>query len=615
MMRRAWGPLLGLCLTALGQVVASAASPPLPASNPIRLNQTGLLADAPQRALVPDAATAPLPWQLRDSKGQILATGETQPLGQDAASGQKLHLVDFTGKAQSGDGFTLQVGNATSRPFSIGKGPYAALKRDALAYFYHNRAGIPIEARFVGASWARPAGHEREIAPCFDGMDNHGNRWPGCPHRLDVTGGWYDAGDHGKYVVNGGIAVWTLLNLYERQAVHHIASAFPDGTAAIPEAGNGVNDLLDEARWEMEFMLAMQVPDNTRMGLPLGQQKGDGKLIFTDTDISGMAHHKVADERWTGLPLPPHLDKERRFLYPPSTAATLNLAATAAQAARIWQKLDPAFAERCLTAARRAWAAAVRVPDAYAIGDFNGSGGYGDPDVSDEFFWAAAELLATTGERSFADALRHSPHFQDRLAREPGWGSTATLGLLSLSLHEGDLPASDQQMVKSTILAGADQFLKDGAGSGYRQPLAATSYGWGSNGMLLNRAIVLAYAFDTTKELRYREAIVDVGDYLLGRNPLDQSYISGYGARPMRHPHHRFWAHVLDQSLPPPPPGVLSGGPNGNSTGDKAMERLGGSCAPQACWLDAIDLFTLNEVTVNWNAPLVWVAAWLDEGR
>jgi len=615
LMRWACAHLLVLCLSAFGQQnMAIAREAPQPAPNPIRLNQAGLRVDAPQRALVTDAAPSPLPWQLRDGGDHVVAEGKTHPLGHDAAAGQNLHLVDFTSSGRAGDGFTLQVGSATSRPFSIGKGPYGALKRDALAYFYHTRAGIPIEARFVGATWARPAGHEKEVAPCFGGTDKHGNRWPACGHQLDVTGGWYDAGDHGKYVVNGGISLWTLLNLYERQSRRGLAPSFPDGAAAIPEAGNGVNDLLDEARWEMDFMLTMQVPEGTRMGLPLGPQRGDGTLIFTEVDASGMAHHKVADEHWTTLPLPPHLDKQRRFLYPPGTAATLNLAATAAQAARIWRNIDPAFAARCLTAAKRAWIAAQRVPNAFAIGDFDGSGSYDDNKVSDEFFWAAAELLATTGETAFADALHQSPPFKDKLAGEPSWGNTATLGLLSLSLNDGALPDAEARRVKKAILAGAEQFLKEGAGSGYRQPLAANSYGWGSNSTLLNRAIVLAYAFDQTNEPRFRDAVADVGDYLLGRNPLDQSYVSGYGARPMRHPHHRFWAQVLDPALPPPPPGVLSGGPNGDP-GDVAMPRLGGSCAPQTCWLDAIDLFTLNEVTINWNAPLVWVATWLDEGR
>ncbi|MFV3130460.1 glycoside hydrolase family 9 protein [Niveispirillum sp. KHB5.9] len=582
--------------------------------NPIRLNQAGLLAKGPKQAMVPDAAPKPLPWTLRDAKGQTVVSGTTRVTGDDDGSGQHLHLVDFSTQSVTGDGFTLLVGDKTSRPFAIGAGPYRLLKRDALAYFYHNRAGIPIETRYVGASWARPAGHPKEVAPCFGGQDKAGNDWPACTHSLNVTGGWYDAGDHGKYVVNGGISLWTLLNLYERQALRGKGHAFPDGSAAIPEAGNGVNDLLDEARWQMEFMLSMQAPAGARMALPLGAQNPKSKLVFTpDIDVSGMAHHKVADERWTGLPLAPHQDTERRFLYPPSTAATLNLAATAAQAARIWKAIDPAFAERCLKASVRAWQAALRVPDALALGDFNGSGGYGDGDVSDEFFWAASELLATTRQPLFMEVVTKSTHFQKEALVEPSWGQTAPLGALTLALYPEILSSPDTSRLRSMILRGAGGFLKEAQASGYRQPLAPRAYGWGSNSTLMNRAMILAYARDLTGEGKYRDGVVDVASYLLGRNPLDISYITGYGARSMQHPHHRFWARVLDPAFPPPPPGVVSGGPNITSLGEDARKRIG-VCAPQTCWKDDIDLFTVNEVTINWNAPLVWLAAWLDEG-
>ena len=177
--------------------------------SPIRLNQSGLLAHAPKIAILPDAATRPVAWTLRDAGGQVVASGSTLVTGDDASSGQHLHRIDFSAVTATGDGFTLNAGGVGSRPFAIGAGPYKALKRDALAYFYHNRAGTPIEARLVGQTWARPAGHPQEVAPCFGGKDNDGNVWPACPHSLNVTGGWYDAGDHGKYVVNGGISVWT----------------------------------------------------------------------------------------------------------------------------------------------------------------------------------------------------------------------------------------------------------------------------------------------------------------------------------------------------------------------------------------------------------------------
>src|SRR3546814_16851856 len=112
--------------------------------------------------------------------------------------------------------------------------------------------------------------------------------------------------------------------------------------------------------------------------------------------------------------MPPQDDPERRVLFPPSTAATLNLAATAAQCARIWRGIDPAFSARCLDAAKRAFTAAEAHPDVYPVADFTGSGGFGDATPADEFYSAAAELFLPTGA---------PPH---RAANEtgstPGWG-------------------------------------------------------------------------------------------------------------------------------------------------------------------------------------------------
>ena len=134
---------------------------------------------------------------------------------------------------------------------------------------------MPILAAHVARpDLARAAGHPHETATCFSGADAAGVVWPGCDYTLDVTGGWYDAGDHGKYVVNGGISVWMLLNAYERAMARKGpgADAFADGKVSIPEAGNGVNDLLDEARYEIEFLLKMQIPDGVKLRVPVGVQ-------------------------------------------------------------------------------------------------------------------------------------------------------------------------------------------------------------------------------------------------------------------------------------------------------------------------------------------------------
>ena len=127
----------------------------------------------------------------------------------------------------------------------------------------------------------------------------------------------------------------------------------------IPENKNKVPDLLDEARWELEFELKMQVPAGEK--------------------LAGMAHHKIHDAKWTALSLGPHEDPMPRFLHPASTAATLNLAANAAQAARIWRAIDKAFADKCLKAAERAWEAAQGEPgDLRAERAGDGGGPYDD---------------------------------------------------------------------------------------------------------------------------------------------------------------------------------------------------------------------------------------------
>jgi endoglucanase len=390
----------------------------------VSVNQTGYFPQGTKIALVVSNSTQELDWSLKSSSGETLMSGKTSIKGEDKTSGDFLHAIDFSSFSTPGSGYRIAANELESVPFAIAGGIYSQLKSDAMAYFYHNRSGIPIEAKYAGDAWARPAGHLTDNnVTCYKGIDADGKTWPGCDYILNAAGGWYDAGDFGKYVVNGGISVWTLMNLYEQDT-----EAFPDGSLSIPENANGVPDLLDEARWEMEFLLSMQVPD----GEPL----------------AGMVHHKLHDESWAGMPMVPPSEVNNdnkheitgtgRYLYPPSTAATLNLAATAAACARIWEQIDPAFAERCLSAAETAWEAA-RANPALLAGNTPGAGGgnYPDNDITDESSWAAAELFITTGKSEYETALLESPLFGKVEAFE--WGRTASLATISLTTVQNNL--------------------------------------------------------------------------------------------------------------------------------------------------------------------------------
>ncbi|MFD9501224.1 glycoside hydrolase family 9 protein [Streptomyces sp. NPDC060035] len=571
--------------------------------SPVRVNQVGYLPHGPKSGTVVTDADAPLAWSVKAADGTTAATGTTVPQGEDPSSRRRVHTFDFSSLTTAGDGYTVEIDGQVSEPFSLRADLYDSLRSDALAYFYHNRSGIPIDADLVGDAYARPAGHigvapnkgDTDV-PCQPGV---------CDYRLDVSGGWYDAGDHGKYVVNGGISVAQLMATYERTLTADDAESaeLGDGALRVPEQGNAVPDILDEARWELEFLMRMQVP----AGEPL----------------AGMAHHKMHDAAWTGLPLAPHLDPQQRELHPPSTAATLNLAAAAAQCARLYAPYDAAFADRCLEAARTAWAAAAAHPDVLADpNDGTGGGTYSDGDVSDEFYWAAAELFTTTGEDAFRQAVLSSALHGDTDAVFPAgggisWASTGGLGVLTLATVPNGLTPAQLGEVRSVVTTAADRYAAQSRAQVYGLPYAPKDedYVWGSNSQVLNNMIVLATAHDLTGEAAYQDAVLSGADYLLGRNPLNQSYVTGYGERDSRNQHHRFWAHQNDPDLPHPPAGAIAGGPNltAVAAGDPVAAEKLGDCAPAMCYLDDIGSWATNEVTINWNAPLAFIASYLDD--
>lgn len=163
------------------------------------------------------------------------------------------------------------------------------------------------------------------------------------------------------------------------------------------------------------------------------------------------------------------------------------------------------------------------------------------------------------------------------------------------------------------MIAVADGYLRDLGAQGYANPYLPVDgkYVWGSNSAVINSAVIMATAYDLTRDGRYRDAVLESMDYLLGRNALNQSYISGYGERAAKNQHHRHWAHQLLPSLPSPPPGSIAGGPN-SGLQDPVAQRMLPGCAPAKCYIDEIGSYSTNEVAINWNSALAWIAAFAD---
>jgi endoglucanase len=343
------------------------------------------------------------------------------------------------------------------------------------------------------------------------------------------------------------------------------------------------------------------------------------KMMVPDGQpLAGMLHHKVHDSEWTGIPLLPSNDDKVRELHRPSTAATLNFAAVAAAASRYLARFDKPYVNTLKAAAMKAYAAAKAHPDLYApAADGNSGGGpYDDTDVSDEFYWAAGELYVTTGDKAYLADLMASPHWMGDVFRPEGfdWGHVAAFGRLTLAREPTRFSGPDAAAIRQSVLDAADKLLALQAKEPFGQTYTPSSgkYDWGSNHLVIENAIVLASAFDISGRERYRDGAIEAMDYIFGRNALNLSYVTGYGDKFAHNQHSRWFAKSANADFPEPPKGSLAGGPN-SSIQDPVAQGLFGEtgCAPQMCYVDDIQAWSVNEITINWNAALSQMASWL----
>jgi len=499
----------------------------------------------------------------------------------------RVSVIDFTELKPPGS-YRIESddGHLVSPVFAIRDTVYAALTQAALRAFYYNRASTPLEPEHAGR-WSRPAGHPDTLVLIHPSAVS-----PDRPEGMNISspGGWYDAGDYNKYIVNSGISTYTLLAAFE-----HFSDFFRELSVGIPESGRRMPDILSEARWNLDWMLTMQDP-------------GDGGV-----------YHKLTSPQFSGVVMP-HEDTDPRYVVQKSIAAALNFAAVMAVAARVYKPYDPGFADACLSASRAAWEWAVAHPKVYyrqekmnerhrpAIA----TGEYGDTDVTDEYDWAATELYLATGSTEYRDALDVK-----RLAGSvvPNWRDVRALACISAAHHlvpyglaagRSDLAPVDRLLAEASAqcllsLSGA---LRDE----YRTSPLRVSMGhdrrdfvWGSNAVAMNHAILLIQAWRLTGERSWLDAAQANLDYVLGRNPTGYSFVTGFGFQAPMFPHHR--PSAADDN-PDPVPGFLVGGPqSGQQDGCAYPSNL-----PALSYLDDWCSYSTNEVAINWNAPLVYVA-------
>jgi endoglucanase len=535
----------------------------------IQLNQVGYLPGGAKWAVLHDVKAQAF-TVVDAANGREVFRG---PLGAPQRwepAQETLRLADFTALRQPGR-YQLQVdGLPPSAPFVIAADAYAAVNAAALKFFYFNRASVALDPVHAGV-WTRPAGHPDDRV-----LVHASAAGPGRPAGTVISApkGWYDAGDYNKYIVNSGITVYTLLAAWE-----HYPAVFKAQNLNIPETGNGLPDVLDEALWNLEWMLAMQDP------------------------ADGGVYHKLTDKGFDGIVMP-HQAKNDRFVVMKATAATLDFAAVMAQAARVFAPFEaqrPGLSARFLAASQRAWAWAQAHPAViYQQPADIHTGGYDDKQVSDEFAWAAAELFATTRDARYWQAFREiAPPIE-----VPGWPNVGALAWTTLAHHRDRLAAADRAWVETQVRTLAEGYAARWQASPYRVAMQTADFHWGSNAVALNQALMLVQGHRVSGDRRMLDAAQSALDLVLGRHPTGYAMVTGFGTRSPLHPHHRPSGAMPQQ---PPVPGMIVGGPNAGN-GDDCKTPYP-SKAPAKFFQDDFCSYTTNEIAINWNAPLVYVSA------
>lgn len=539
----------------------------------IRRNQVGCYPG--QEEVIVVEATPPTKLRVTSPDGSKLKPKSVRK-AVSPLSGKVRYVVDL-GKLKSVGRYQVNLGNQTCE-LKVAERPYHEIARSALRLFYLIRSGIEIDR---GGIYDRPVGHP----------DNHVlvHNSAASPLRpagtvISSPGGWYDAGDYNKYVVNSAFSIGLMFAAYERH---------PDYFAAlstdIPESSNQTPDLLDEMMFNLRWLLTMQDP------------------------YDGGVYHKLTTPRFEGFVMPTKC-RQPRYVVAKSVTATLDFAAVMADAARLFTPFQhdyPEFPAIAAAVAERAYAWAKDNPSAFyhqqhlkdpAVS----TGTYGDMNARDEFFWAASALYRLTGKQTYLDdALQYQP----QRFTTPTWGNVASLGAFECLCTDD---TSIRPAMLSQLLAYCDEAIKEVDASCFQSPFGnkARDFGWGCLAeKCCCQAMALLYADELTGTTRYRRHAFQNADYLLGRNATGYCFVTGFGDKSPLHPHHRPSAA---DGIQAPFPGMLVGGPNPGQQDKREMKPPYPSDIPDESYIDTTESYASNEIAINWNASLVAFLCWLD---
>lgn len=496
----------------------------------------------------------------------------------DPNSGLTLYKGDFSELKLSGT-FLVKINGSensgiTSYPFKISDTVFSNTIQLANKSLFLQRCGLEMEEKFVG-QYARNKCHLDEAA--YHPFEKRAGA-------KDISGGWHDAGDYGKYVAPGSVTIGILLTAYELNP-----EKFASDSWNIPESGNGIPDLLDEIKYELDWLFKMQRTD-------------------------GAVHEKVHTKDYVQFIMPSE-GNVPQFIYQVSSTATADFAAIMAHSSRTFKSSDENFATKCLDAAKRAYNYLEEYPEIFPSGGFKNppdtkAGGYSDAFDKDERIWAAAELFIATGKKKFMkDFEMLNEHFKSEFSIV-GWQNPATFAYYSLLMNDEIKTTEKLRLeLKGKLKEYCDKQVAISKKDGFEIAMTPNSFTWGSNGTVLFKAINFLIGYEFTENQDYLDLATNHLNYILGTNPNKISYVTGVGTNRILHLHH---APTVSDMNVDPIPGILTGGPNKFRNDNSLMKTFNENTPPARIYLDNEESYSSNENTIYTNASLVFVASYLN---
>ena len=487
------------------------------------------------------------------ASGDVVYEVKMDAAKDNSYTGEKEATGDFSEVKEDGTYKVIGANDEESNEFTVGDDVYADAFNDTVKMLYMQRCGAELTKDYAG-DFAHPVCHNTEATVY------------GTSTKMDVSGGWHDAGDYGRYVVSGVKAVADIMLAYEANP-----DAFSD-EVGIPESGNGTPDILDEAKYELDWLMKMQDP------------------------ATGGVYHKVTCTNFPGVVMPEG-ETEELVLSPISNTATGDFAAIMAMAARVYADIDSAYAEECMAAAEKALAYLEKNTD--NKGGFKNpaeivTGEYPDADDTDERFWAYAELFKTTGDKAYEKKVTAFAEVPDGL----GWDRMGYYGTYAY-LTSDYTDKAYAKKVTEAMENGCKTVVANATADAYGCSL--TEFPWGSNMSVANNGMLLLMMDEINGKDTYSDVAKAQMHYLFGNNTNSYCFLTGYGTLSPVGTHHRP-SQYLKQTMP----GMLIGGPNSNLEDPYAQAVLAG-VAPAKCYVDNEQSFSCNEITVYWNSPLIYL--------